>query len=425
MIKFKPLIARTAFSAFIALIALAMVGTAGAAPKKDPKSEKRLKEVVRELDKGREKARTLKEKADKIEQDLAILRRDMVAAAAIIQDQERKATVVAKALVDLETQAEAKIVWLSKSRGQLAGILAALQRVARYPPEALITQPRPPGDTVRSAILLRAAVPQIERRASLLRADIESLAESRRKIAEKKAIYASAMQGLEKKRQHLAVLFGQNTALKHRTLAERKTAARRLKSLSGEAVTLRDLLNRLSKESEKEGRESSGAKAKEIIVKKMPSSTRPAPDSGKKLTGLPAELTGAPISRQRGKLPPPAVGRITGRYGQTMKAGLTQKGMTLETAPGAQVVAPYEGRIVYAGKFRGYGELLIIEHGEGYHSLLSGLERIDSAMGQWVVAGEPVGVMGRPGRNKQPQLYIELRRNGQPINPLPWLAVNR
>jgi len=92
--------------------------------------------------------------------------------------------------------------------------------------------------------------------------------------------------------------------------------------------------------------------------------------------------------------------------------------MKLETAPGAQVVAPFEGRIVYAGNFRGYGELLIIEHGEGYHSLLSGLARIDSAMGQWVVSGEPVGVMGRSDRGN-PVLYVELRRNGHPINPLP------
>jgi septal ring factor EnvC (AmiA/AmiB activator) len=142
------------------------------------------------------------------------------------------------------------------------------------------------------------------------------------------------------------------------------------------------------------------------------------------VSGLPAGLTGAPISSQRGKLPPPVIGRIVGRFGQTLDTGLTRKGMKLQTTPGAQVVAPFEGRVVYAGKFRGYGELLIIEHGEGYHSLLSGLARIDSTMGQWVVSGEPVGVMGRSNRRK-PVLYIELRRNGQPINPLPWLSAKR
>ncbi len=150
----------------------------------------------------------------------------------------------------------------------------------------------------------------------------------------------------------------------------------------------------------------------------------PPPETGATVAGLPAGLTGAPISGQRGKLPPPAVGRIVGRYGQTTRTGLTKKGISLQTASGAQVVAPYEGRVVYAGIFRGYGELLIIEHGEGYHSLLSGLARIDGTMGQWVVAGEPVGVMGRPD-NAKPVLYVELRRNGQPINPLPWLSAQR
>ena len=120
----------------------------------------------------------------------------------------------------------------------------------------------------------------------------------------------------------------------------------------------------------------------------------------------------------------PAVGRLVGRYGQATKGGLTRKGISVETLPGAQVVAPYDGRVVFADAFRGYGRLLIIEHGEGYHSLLAGLARIDTAIGQWVLAGEPVGVMGRTGKGK-PTLYVELRRKGQPINPLPWLAARK
>ena len=111
--------------------------------------------------------------------------------------------------------------------------------------------------------------------------------------------------------------------------------------------------------------------------------------------------------------------------------GVTRDGVWFETRPGAQVVAPYDGKIVYAGPFRGYGRILIIEHGGRYHSLLAGLERIDTVVGQWVLAGEPVGVMagateageqGTPSAGRTPKLYVELRRTGQPINPLPWLA---
>jgi len=239
-----------------------------------------------------------------------------------------------------------------------------------------------------------------------------------REIADKKAQLTTVTTGLEKERTRLAVLFGQKTAVKYRTLTARKEETRRLKSLAGEAETLRELLEKVNK-----------ASKPRRILKKAPKSVESMAKTEpfiplETVLGLPAGLTGAPISGQRGKLPPPSVGRIIGRFGQTLSTGLTSKGLRLQTPPGAQVVAPYEGRVVYAGKFKGYGELLIIEHGEGYHSLLSGLARIDSTMGQWVVAGEPVGVMGRPDSRK-PVLYVELRRDGQPINPLPWLAAQK
>ena len=98
--------------------------------------------------------------------------------------------------------------------------------------------------------------------------------------------------------------------------------------------------------------------------------------------------------------------------------------LEIEARPGAQVIAPFGGAVVFADKFRGYGRLLIIDHGEGYHSLLAGFARIDVRVGQKVVAGEPVGAMKR-SRKINPVLYVELRRKGQPINPLPWLQTQK
>lgn len=409
--------------AAVMVMALAAAWTAPAWAQSTASTDKgntgeRLEEVKRALGEGREKARKLKQKADQIEGELARLRRDMVAAAKIIQARERRAAELIESLDEMKAREDAKLARLAARRGQLAGVLMALQRVARYPPEALITQPLSPADTVRSAILLRAVVPEINRRAFRLREDLESLAAARREMAEKKAQLTGVTAGLENERKRLGVLYGQKTAIKYRTLAARKAEARRLKSLAGEAATLRELLQRLNE-----------ARKRSRILRKTPKSNESAAKTdtitpSKTVLGLPAGLTGVPISGQRGKLPPPAAGRIVGRFGQVLGTGLTRKGIRVQTAAGAQVVAPYEGRVVFAGKFRGYGELLIIEHGEGYHSLLSGLARIDITMGQWVVAGEPVGVMGRPDRRK-PVLYVELRRNGQPINPLPWLAAQR
>ena len=117
-------------------------------------------------------------------------------------------------------------------------------------------------------------------------------------------------------------------------------------------------------------------------------------------------------------------GSVVGAFGKAVRPGVKRKGLTIETRAGAQVVAPYDGKIVFAGLFRGYGQLLIIEHGEGYHSLLSGMTRIDGEIGQWLLSGEPVGVMDTLSGDA-PRLYLELRRKGQPINPSPWLATRK
>ncbi len=403
----------------VAAMAAALALPASAADTKPPaeKPGERLKAIEKAIDEGRQKSRQLKEKAQQIDVELARLRRDMVAAATIIQEQERRAEKLEAELNDLRGKEIEKLARLKARRGQLAKVLVALERVARYPPEALMTQPLPPSDTVRSAILLRAAVPQIEDRALRLRDDIDSLAAARRDVAAKKAQLDQVTAGLEGERRRLASLFGQQTAIKHRTLAQARAEARRMRELAAQATDLRELLDRVRKSRQQ-------FSERDRVKPKAAPGESPKPETAPTVEGLPAGLTGAPISGQRGKLPPPAVGRIIGRYGEVTSTGLTQKGLMLETASAAQVVAPYEGNVVYAGQFRGYGELLIIEHGEGYHSLLAGLARIDCTIGQWVVAGEPVGVMGN-SEKRRPVLYVELRRNGQPINPLPWLAAQR
>ena len=125
----------------------------------------------------------------------------------------------------------------------------------------------------------------------------------------------------------------------------------------------------------------------------------------------------------KGRLPPPARGQLTTRFGERRETGgpvtgIKSQGIELKTRTNARVVAPYQGRIVYAGPFRGYRLLLIIEHDGGYHSLLAGLARIDSQLGQWVLGAEPVGTMGEQERI----LYLEMRQGGEPFDPLPWLA---
>jgi septal ring factor EnvC (AmiA/AmiB activator) len=396
----------------------------------------RLREVERELEAGRRQEEELRRKAEALDEEVQRLRADSVAAARAAQDHETRIAALEERLAGLDRTAADLAGELKARRDQFAGVLAALERMARFPAEALIAQPLTPSDTVRSAILLRAAVPLIEGRAQNLRSELAALADTRRAIAASKAELAAATGELEKERRRLDQLATRRDAVLGRTRAESEKAAARVAALAGEAHSLKELFERLEKErAERQRREEETraaetrrrAEEEEKRRRAAPKEASPAPSRQAAVPPArpPAHATrpptGRPISQARGTLPFPARGRIVSQYGQALETGLTQKGIVIEARSGAQVVAPYNGQVVFAGPFRGYGQLLIIEHGEGYHSLLAGMGRIDGLIGQWVVAGEPVGVMGRPDDGK-PALYVEFRRNGQPINPLPWLA---
>ena len=315
-------------------------------------------------------------------------------------------------LSDLIREEEAIRGRLFGRRAQHARVLSAIERLARRPPATLIAESLPPGDIVRSAILLRAVVPAIRARARRLEDELAALAQTRReKTARREALDAETAR-FESERGRLMKLVTAYRDMKRRTDAESRGARDRVRALAGEAESLRDLLARLAEEGRGRDARANAASSQAEV-------------RGPAAAGKPRMRAAAPpITKARGSLVFPAAGQVVGLYGQATESGLTHKGIIVRTRDEAQVVAPYDGLIVFADRFRGYGQLLIIEHGEGYHFLLAGLSRIDAETGQHVVAGEPVGLMGRETETA-PTLYLEFRRNGQPINPLPWLAARK
>jgi septal ring factor EnvC (AmiA/AmiB activator) len=134
----------------------------------------------------------------------------------------------------------------------------------------------------------------------------------------------------------------------------------------------------------------------------------------------------------RGRLRLPVNGVRIREFGGADGVGGTQKGLSIASRPGGEITAPCDGWVVYAGRFRSYGQLLILNAGGGYHVLLAGMERISVDLGQFVLTGEPVAVMGDGSQAspagasgpKQPVLYVEFRKDGSPIDPSPWWATN-
>ncbi len=337
------------------------------------------------------------------------LRRELVKSAAVIQGREEQVSQLEARLAELEREEAGMVDWLKRSRDYTSDVLMALQRLARHPVAAIVAHPLSPADTVRGGIVLRAAVGEIERRADALRRRLDELAALRGDVSERGRELSAAKDALEAEQNSLNAALAAKTDLQHQAGAESRETVERVHRLSSEAGDLRDLITRLE----------SAAQADTAVTSEERNGL--APSAAATVALLPRrQIDSPPITGAQGNLPYPVVGRVVVRYGESTGSGLTSKGITIESRTGAQVVAPHDGRVAFAGQFRGYGQVLIIDHGEAYHTLLAGLSQIDTVVGQLVFGGEPVGVMRRSGDGK-PRLYLELRRNNRPVDPLPWL----
>jgi septal ring factor EnvC (AmiA/AmiB activator) len=406
--------------------ALAQTGTGSAS---------KLQDVERKIQSQQAESERQKARAEELKAEMDAVNAELIAAAKRVQEQEFLVAELETELARLENEAHQKTRQLRERRQQFSGVVMALTRIARFPTEALIAQPLPPEDTVRSAILLRAAVPAIEARAVSLQGELQELAVSRTEVQDRRTALQSAADRLRAEEGRIEAIRKQKAALRAEAISKSRAAQSQANKLARQAKDIRDLMDRLASESKKaEAKAVAEAKAQAQIKAaqaKAPSQLHVKPESRADASDATpsvdvAALSGiGSISKARGSLPFPVVGKLVGLYGQTLDGGQTRRGLSLQTRDGAQVIAPFDGKVVFAGPFRGYGQLLIIDHGEGYHSLLAGLGRIDTTIGQPVLAGEPVAVMtGGDNRSSGEQaiLYVEFRRDNQPINPLPWLA---
>lgn len=374
-----------------------------------------LKTLEQKIEKARQQQSTLDRKNKALMRETVSLRRKMIESARSAQEREAILGQLEAQLSDLERNARQREKALKKRRNDLSGTMNALGRLSQTRPEILLFTPGQPIDNVRSAMLLRVAIPRVKERAVSLANEIESLKRVKRDIAGKVKRLRVTGDSLLKERGKLRAMLTKNRALQRRTEAQRKAVHQRMARLTKEARSLRDLIARLD-----------AARAPSIRDKPGETSAKPptgTPDNRKPtgneaVSDRPQGLRSFP---NRGPITTPVVGRLVGRFGDSTRFGNTLNGMQLEARLDAQVIAPFDGQVVFSGPFRNYGQILIIEHQGGYHTVLAGLSRIDAVVGQWLLAGEPVGMLAARNLGK-PTLYIELRYNGQPINPAPWIV---
>jgi septal ring factor EnvC (AmiA/AmiB activator) len=335
----------------------------------------------------------LKDVVPRIEAQVAALRADIEGLAAVRTDIARQQKLIAAAAARLDQEHQRLTTLYSKKQQvqeQTESERQAMeQRLKAMAGEAedlrdLLTRLEEEKKRREQEALARASAEKAAREAELAAEKAAKEAQAQAQKAQREAEAAAARAAKQKREQELA-------EMKQAREAERQA--------------------RLAAQ---EAEQKAKAAAREAAL----AAARTAQDQREK-----EQRANRPFSRAQGDMPFPARGKIVVRFGQSDEQQALSKGVTIETRPGAQVVAPYNGQVVFAGPFRGYGLLLIIEHGEGYHTLLAGMARIDGTVGQRLATGEPVGVMGQT--EAKPLLYVEFRHNGQPVNPLPWLTARK
>ena len=374
---------------------------------------------------GSEQLAAQKEAADRAARataEMLRLAQARVAAAARLQQAESATAEIATridGLAQRRWEAEQRVQARAKA---MQPLLPLIERLSLYPAETLLAMPVPPDAAVRGVLVLQGLARQMEAETEALRRDqaaVDAAAEALRQEAPRLADAETAQ-------IHEADALDQQIAAAH---AEQAAAEALADQAAGQAAaaaahmdTLRTALAALEAQ-----RLADAAKAREDAVRADRQKHAAEAQAAHAREAVAAHPTGAGTiglgTEPHGQLQPPVIGVVVKGWGEQTDAG-PATGVSYHAPPGARVISPCGGRVVFAASFRSYGLLLIIDCGGGYHVVLAGFDLLDVKLGQRLVAGEPVGVMPmwEPGSEaRRPALYVELRRDGTPVNPAPWL----
>jgi septal ring factor EnvC (AmiA/AmiB activator) len=316
---------------------------------------------------------------------------------------------------------------LDSRRSEIAEVLSALQRAGRRAPPALLVRPEDALKSLRTAMLLGSVVPEMRARAEKLVGDLSELVNLRKAIGTERDQLALDRDKIREDQIRLASLVDERQKKQSAAEKDMEAEAARAVTLSRQADSLQGLIAKMEQDVK------SAAKAAATASLQ---GTPAALSNGKPNLGAlkdPGRLSPAmAFASAKGLLALPVNGVKIREFGGSDGVGGVEKGISLASRAGAQVTTPCDGWVVYAGPFRSYGQLLILNAGGGYHVLIAGMERISVSIGQFVLTGEPVATMGSTSQiasvlatnATQPVLYIEFRKDGTPIDPGPWWAAN-
>lgn len=445
---------------------------ASPAPSSASEAQKALEARRNELQATEGRAKSIQKDLSQINEDRERLNARLLETGDLVHKSEARLSAIEGQLAELEAKEKVARASLNQSHDKIAKLLAALQRMGRNPPPVMITRREDALEMVRSAKLLAATLPEMRTQALALAERLNDLVRVMTEIR----VQADKLRTETARHEEARIRLSGLLETKKKTVTERQEELSQVRAAHAEIAKSVTDLNELIAKFDQVVTQNTGLAAYEEEARRQvaeaesktsptppgsPSADAKAPDaatppaapSGKDAKvaafippplkpgvvelapGSSATSLGDPgrmkptiaFQLAKSRLPLPAQGKRILTFGEKMENGRQSKGLVLETRSNGIVTSPCDGWIVYAGEFRSYRQLLIINAGGGYHMLLAGLSRVDVTPGQFVVAAEPVGSMGSAtpsgqdgARSNAPELYIELRKDGRPIDPDPW-----
>jgi septal ring factor EnvC (AmiA/AmiB activator) len=393
-----------------------------------PSSTEAIRRHDQELETLRSQQKQAQEAESKLQAEIAAIGEDrrklnqnLIDTAARMQEIEARIGTSEAKLRELAQREDQLRASLSGRRRVITEVLAVLQRMGQRPPPALMVRPEDALESVRTAMMLGAVLPDMRSEMEGLATHLADLVRVRTEARRERESLGHDLASLADDKARMTAL----VAERQKRLGEAEQALegerQRAQALARQAGTLQDLIAKLEQGLDP------GARAARR--------NHPAPDSRGDFAALkdPGRLGPAvAFANAKGLLRRPVNGVKLRDFGEDGPAG-TEKGQSIATRAGAQVTAPCDGWVMYAAPYRSYGQLLILNAGGGYHVLLAGMERISVEIGQFVLTGEPVAAMGSGSQvasataaefstASQPVLYIEFRKDGSPVDPTPWWA---
>lgn len=337
--------------------------------------------------------------------DLETLERDLISAAMETQRREEQATSAELKLVSLRTRLGTARTDLVQGEDALEDLMASLAVSGRHRPPALLTQPQNANQAIRAAILMGEVAPQVKDKTSTLTSEITKLRRLERQVLREQKVLAAADAALALKQEEITQMTAAKRSSFEDVNADAASLRQRAESLGEKASSIRELIAALEAAAPAAPR----LKPRLNFAEKPPTRTASRP-------ALPRPTVSQPL----GVLAVPATGRMVRAWGDNMPGGAKSESVGFATRSGAQVSAPISGTVEFSGPFRSYGQLLILSTSDGYHVLLWGMSSSYVSVGQSVQQGEPVAKMAERASG-EPELYMEVRRGGKPMDPANWM----